>query len=81
MNLKRKVEELQDQLEKYQKDMKNVAKRPEPSLIYEKKRRKIRSTVQSMWDAVKFRIENQLSISNCSAGLKEVLHIIYEHKM
>ncbi len=54
----------------------------EPSLTYEKKRRRIRSTLQYLWDTVDYKAKKiKMQFPNNSKLLDDLVHSIYEHKV
>lgn len=54
---------------------------PEPSLIYEQKRRRIRSTIENLWSSVRYRIQIKKRFPNFYNDLLRVLKEVYEHKL
>jgi hypothetical protein len=56
--------------------------RPEPSLIYEKKRRRIRTTIQNMWDNFLYHVDTiKQNNQNMSTVIQPLVDSIYDHKM
>jgi hypothetical protein len=81
-SISRKSHNIQTQFEECEPSRNTF--RPEPLLIYEKKRRRIRTTVQNMWDNFLYHVDT-IEVENknekVSSLIQTLVDSIYEHKM